>query len=146
MRADTLGVLYCSIHKVASTKLMQWLRFAKARQRKGLKWEATTGTATPGWRGPHNASWHHNVTDEAGEDLAGLRYSFDEGEAIRQVTRRDLFRFAFVRSPFARAASAYLDKHVRGGEQKSRAYWNKVPTYILEQGTLMLTGTELLKF
>lgn len=123
--ADTLGVLYCSIHKVASTKFMQWLRYAKARQERGLRWDPPPG-ATPGW--------HLKVTDAEGRDLAGLRYSFDEGEALRQVTRRDLFRFAFVRSPFARVASAYLDKHVRGGDQRSRDYWNKVWCHLLEPG------------
>jgi len=34
------------------------------------------------------------------------------------ATRRDLFEFAIVRNPFVRAASAYLDKHVRGGSSR----------------------------
>jgi len=55
----------------------------------------------------------------------GWATPLDEGEALRQATRRDLFKFAFVRNPFSRLLSAYQDKHVVG-EQAEPEIWNQV--------------------
>ncbi|GJP32223.1 hypothetical protein CLOM_g16818 [Closterium sp. NIES-68] len=50
----------------------------------------------------------------------------EEG-AIRFITRRDVFRFTFVRNPLTRATSAYLDKFVHArnftNEGDPRLYW-----------------------
>lgn len=99
---------------MGSTKVQQWLKHAKSRGMFGRPWTNTTGQEMDS----------SDLAEKA--ELPGLQHWFDEAEAIRMATRRDLFKFTIVRNPFVRAVSAYLDKHVRGGEQKSRAYWNQV--------------------
>lgn len=119
---EELGLMYCAIHKVASTKLKEWFVYAKARKEQGLPWEPLLGDS----EGQGGARNNLNLSIAKGVDLDGLGHAFDEGEALRQATRRDLFKFAFVRNPFSRLLSAYQDKHVVGGEQRSRRYWNQV--------------------
>ncbi|CAI7849649.1 unnamed protein product, partial [Closterium sp. NIES-54] len=50
-----------------------------------------------------------------------------EEAAIRFITRRDVFRFTFVRNPLTRATSAFLDKFVLArnftNEGDARLYW-----------------------
>ena len=69
------------------------------------------------------------VTASHSPEFSGLRhlaYHYEEHEAIRALTRLDFFKFTFVRNPFERLASVYLNKHVDGGPPYSRQFWNRV--------------------
>ncbi|CAI5464857.1 unnamed protein product [Closterium sp. Yama58-4] len=63
-------------------------------------------------------SWKHS-------GLHVLASGYTESAVMALLTRPDFFKFTFVRHPFARLASAYLNKHVNGGPPQGRAFWNK---------------------
>ncbi|CAI5512889.1 unnamed protein product [Closterium sp. Naga37s-1] len=90
---ESLGVFYCAVPKAACTSWKMWMR-----------------------------QQHHdpNAADRASvhrpyrSHLPAVWFGMSEPEAIRAVTRRDLVRFVFVRNPFSRLVSAYMDKVVQG--------------------------------
>ena len=53
--------------------------------------------------------------------LSQVAYAFRESDALRALSRSDLFRFVFVRDPFSRIASTYIEKHVRAGIKRGKA-------------------------
>ncbi|CAI5484374.1 unnamed protein product [Closterium sp. Yama58-4] len=67
-----------------------------------------------------------------GSGLGDLSQKFTEKEATRAMTRRGLFKFTFVRNPFSRVVSTYLNKLVvtdapdRTKGWGTRQFWNKV--------------------
>ena len=54
-------------------------------------------------------------------------YATPEPKIIEFLTRSDIFKFTFIRNPWIRILSAYLDKHVNGGQvQNNRQLWNRL--------------------
>ncbi|CAI5963102.1 unnamed protein product [Closterium sp. NIES-65] len=104
---ERLKAMYCYIPKVACTSWKLWFQ----QQR---------GHTTP--------DDIEHVHDAVTGGLDQLWHAFTESEAIRVLTRPDMFRFTFVRNPFSRVASAYLNKHVAWADPKDRLEWNKVCT------------------
>ncbi|CAI5978444.1 unnamed protein product [Closterium sp. NIES-64] len=91
---ERLSAMYCFIPKVACTSWKVWFR---------------TYHRLPN---PASIDWAHAP---GANGLPELWFAFNEAEALRALSDRRLFRFVFLRDPFARVASAYLDKHVAGG-------------------------------
>ncbi|CAI5497300.1 unnamed protein product [Closterium sp. Naga37s-1] len=92
--SERLSAMYCFIPKVACTSWKVWFR---------------TYHRLPN---PASIDWAHAP---GANGLPELWFAFNEAEALRALSDRRLFRFVFLRDPFARVASAYLDKHVAGG-------------------------------
>ncbi|CAI5464859.1 unnamed protein product [Closterium sp. Yama58-4] len=101
---ERLKAIYCYIPKVACTSWKLWFQ----QQR---------GRTTP------DDIEHVHDADASGLDQ--LWHAFTESEAIRVLTRPDMFRFTFVRNPFSRVASAFRNKHVAWADPKDRLQWNK---------------------
>ncbi|GJP68294.1 hypothetical protein CLOP_g25024 [Closterium sp. NIES-67] len=100
---EQLGLIYCFVEKVACTSWKMWLRAA---------------------HGFSNIT-DYNYTHHAQLNGLTLMYrDLDEDDAIRQLTRRDLVKFVFVRNPFSRLLSAHADKLVNGGEKHNVTLWN----------------------
>ncbi|CAI5974000.1 unnamed protein product [Closterium sp. NIES-65] len=100
---EHLGLIYCFVEKVACTSWKMWLRAA---------------------HGFSNLT-DYNYTHHAHLNGLTLMYrDLDEDDAIRQLTRRDLVKFVFVRNPFSRLLSAHADKLVNGGEKHNVTLWN----------------------
>ncbi|CAI5509275.1 unnamed protein product, partial [Closterium sp. Naga37s-1] len=102
---EGIGLLYCWVPKVACTSWKVWLR----QQHHDRHSNDLLSTHRP---------FASNITE--------LWYALSEPAAIRAVTRPDLLRFVFVRQPFERIVSAYLNKHVAGGgpDGWGRKFWN----------------------
>lgn len=96
--------IYCSIPKVACTSFKIYLR-----QIKNLS-------------NPYD-SWV--VHDPSKSGLKELWWHYSERAAIKIITCPDFFKFTFVRNPFSRAVSVFLDKHVNGGPPYTRQHWNR---------------------
>ncbi|CAI5499237.1 unnamed protein product [Closterium sp. Naga37s-1] len=104
-----LKIFICTVPKVAANSWLMWLR-------------AMLGQPHP--EDPllalddDRAGWHM------------LHVHFTEKQAVRAMTRPDLFRFTFVRNPFSRVLSAYNNKLVITDSPNnktgpgSRDYWN----------------------
>jgi len=90
--------VYCFIPKVACTSWKLWFR----RQR-GI---AASPNDTAEILATHNM--HTSQLDYLG-------YTYSEPQAIRVLTDPSIFKFTFVRNPYARLVSVYLNKHVQGG-------------------------------
>ncbi|CAI5515173.1 unnamed protein product [Closterium sp. Naga37s-1] len=100
---EHLGLIYCFVEKVACTSWKMWLRAA---------------------HGFSNLT-DYNYTHHAHLNGLTLMYrDLDEDDAIRQLTRKDLVKFVFVRNPFSRLLSAHADKLVNGGEKHNVTLWN----------------------
>ncbi|CAI5497880.1 unnamed protein product, partial [Closterium sp. Naga37s-1] len=95
---------------------------------------AAEGTAAPAAAAAASEPAAINITTEDFKmiHLRGLNGltelpDFHEEAAIRFITRRDVFRFTFVRNPLTRATSAFLDKFVHArnftNEGDARLYW-----------------------
>ncbi|CAI5492681.1 unnamed protein product [Closterium sp. Naga37s-1] len=95
---------------------------------------AAEGTAAPAAAAAASEPAAINITTEDFKmihlrGLNGLTELPDlhEEAAIRFITRRDVFRFTFVRNPLTRATSAFLDKFVHArnftNEGDARLYW-----------------------
>ncbi|CAI5978027.1 unnamed protein product [Closterium sp. NIES-65] len=104
---SSLGLLYCAVPKAACTSWKIWFR----QQRNDSD--------------AHNARTTHLP---ARSHLPVLWFGMTEPEAIRAVTRRDLVRFVFVRDPFSRVVSAFVNKHVQAesGGWGKRRFWSLV--------------------
>ncbi|CAI7894439.1 unnamed protein product [Closterium sp. NIES-54] len=90
---ERLNAMYCFIPKVACTSWKVWFR---------------TYHRLPN---PASVDWAHAP---GANGLPELWFAYDEAAALRALSDRRLFRFVFLRDPFVRVASAYLDKHVAG--------------------------------
>ncbi|CAI5504771.1 unnamed protein product, partial [Closterium sp. Naga37s-1] len=109
MVEEKLKLFICTVPKVAANSWLMWLR-------------AMLGQPHP--EDPllalddDRAGWHM------------LHVHFTEKQAVRAMTRPDLFRFTFVRNPFSRVLSAYNNKLVITDSPNnktgpgSREYWN----------------------
>ncbi|CAI5523679.1 unnamed protein product [Closterium sp. Naga37s-1] len=111
---EELKAVYCSVPKVACTSWKVWFREQLSKRLGGnnsprVKLFARTSVHSPLQSG-----------------LSIMGYGFEEHENIRFLTRPDFFKFSFVRNPFTRIASAYLNKHVNGVGLHGRQYWNEV--------------------
>ncbi|GJP48622.1 hypothetical protein CLOM_g7913 [Closterium sp. NIES-68] len=103
---DTVGMVYCAVQKVGCTSWKVWIR----QQHHHPNPNQLLDTHLPATS---------NVTE--------VWYSLAEPDAIRAITRTDYTRFVFVRQPFTRVVSAYLNKHVAGGgpDRFGRQFWTK---------------------
>ncbi|CAI5980672.1 unnamed protein product [Closterium sp. NIES-64] len=90
---ESLGVFYCAVPKAACTSWKMWMRQQHHDP---------------------NAADRSSVHRPYRSHLPAVWFGMSEPEAIRAVTRRDLVRFVFVRNPFSRLVSAYMDKVVQG--------------------------------
>ncbi|CAI5528137.1 unnamed protein product [Closterium sp. Naga37s-1] len=101
---DTVGLVYCELQKVGSTSWKFWIRQQHHHPHPNQFPEAQLPATS-------------NITE--------VWYSLSEPDAIRAITRTDYTRFVFVRQPFTRIVSAYLNKHVTGGGPKDygRRFW-----------------------
>ncbi|CAI7786830.1 unnamed protein product [Closterium sp. NIES-54] len=89
-----VGMVYCYVQKAGCTSWKFWLR------------EQHHHPFPKSFLSAHTAHFT-NVT--------AVWYSLTEPQAIRSLTRRDFTRFVFIRNPYTRVLSAYLDKMLRGG-------------------------------
>lgn len=55
-----------------------------------------------------------------------LAVNYTQDQAIKIITNPAAFKFVFVRNPWSRVLSSYLDKAVRGGEQNDPWGWSDV--------------------
>ncbi|CAI5519543.1 unnamed protein product [Closterium sp. Naga37s-1] len=103
---DTVGMVYCAVQKVGCTSWKVWIR----QQHHHPNPNQLLDTHLPATS---------NVTE--------VWYSLSEPDAIRAITRTDYTRFVFVRQPFTRIVSAYLNKHVAGGgpDGFGRQFWTR---------------------
>ncbi|CAI5930038.1 unnamed protein product [Closterium sp. NIES-65] len=101
---DTVGLVYCELQKVGSTSWKFWIRQQHHHPHPNQFPEAQLPATS-------------NITE--------VWYSLSEPDAIRAITRTDYTRFVFVRQPFTRIVSAYLNKYVMGGGPKDygRRFW-----------------------
>ncbi|CAI6006722.1 unnamed protein product [Closterium sp. NIES-65] len=102
---EKLKAIYCFVPKVACTGWKTWFREQQ---------------------GQSNVSDVFLTHDKARSGLRILAYHFPEHRVIELLTRPDFFKFSFVRNPYTRLASVYLNKHVGGGPPYSRQFWNKM--------------------
>ncbi|GJP34520.1 hypothetical protein CLOM_g18958 [Closterium sp. NIES-68] len=102
---ENIGLLYCWVPKVACTSWKVWIR----QQHHDTHSNDLLSTHRP---------FASNISE--------VWYALNEPDAIRAITRPDLLKFVFVRQPFARIVSAYLNKHVAGGgpDGWGRKFWN----------------------
>ncbi|CAI7923723.1 unnamed protein product, partial [Closterium sp. NIES-53] len=106
----SLNLAYCGLPKVACTSWRMWLR-------------AMLHLPKP--------EDHFLAHSYEGSGLGDLSQKFTEKEATRAMTRRGLFKFTFVRNPFSRVVSTYLNKLVvtdapdRTKGWGTREFWNK---------------------
>ncbi|CAI5490760.1 unnamed protein product [Closterium sp. Naga37s-1] len=119
---EELKTVYCSVPKVACTSWKVWFRQQLAKRLGGNK--------SPRVKLFARTSVHSPL--QSGLSIMG--YGFEEHENIWFLTRPDFFKFSFVRNPFTRIASAYLNKHVNGVGLQGRKYWNErffmgIPAY-----------------
>ncbi|CAI5519554.1 unnamed protein product [Closterium sp. Naga37s-1] len=91
---EDVGMVYCYVQKAGCTSWKFWLR------------EQHHHPFPKSFLSAHTAHFT-NVT--------AVWYSLTEPQAIRSLTRRDFTRFVFLRNPYTRVLSAYLDKMLRGG-------------------------------
>ncbi|GJP42346.1 hypothetical protein CLOM_g1920 [Closterium sp. NIES-68] len=101
---EELKTIYCFVPKAACTSWKVWFR-----QQHNLP----------------NISDVYLAHDPKHSGLHVLASGYTESRVMALLTRPDFFKFTFVRHPFARLASAYLNKHVNGGPPQGRAFWNK---------------------
>ncbi|CAI5505856.1 unnamed protein product [Closterium sp. Naga37s-1] len=103
---DKVGMVYCAVQKVGCTSWKVWIR----QQHHHPNPNQLLDTHLPATS---------NVTE--------VWYSLSEPDAIRAITRTDYTRFVFVRQPFTRIVSAYLNKHVAGGgpDGFGRQFWTR---------------------
>ncbi|CAI5472585.1 unnamed protein product [Closterium sp. Yama58-4] len=91
---EDVGMVYCYVQKAGCTSWKFWMR------------EQHHHPFPKSFLSAHTAHFT-NVT--------AVWYSLTEPHAIRALTRRDFTRFVFLRNPYTRVLSAYLDKMLRGG-------------------------------
>ncbi|CAI6007524.1 unnamed protein product [Closterium sp. NIES-65] len=107
----SLNLAYCGLPKVACTSWRMWLRAMLHLPK------------------PEDHLLAHSYEASG---LGDLSQKFTEKEATRAMTRRGLFKFTFVRNPFSRVVSTYLNKLVvtdapdRTKGWGTREFWNKV--------------------
>ena len=65
-----------------------------------------------------------NLAGKSGLRILAVNYTQDE--AIKIITNPAAFKFVFVRNPWSRMLSSYLDKVVRGGDQNDPWGWSNV--------------------
>lgn len=53
-------------------------------------------------------------------------FSFNYLDAIKILNVKNYFKFAFVRNPWSRLVSAYLDKFVKTSDPSLKSYYNSV--------------------
>ncbi|CAI5958788.1 unnamed protein product [Closterium sp. NIES-64] len=106
----SLNLAYCGLPKVACTSWRMWLRAMLHLPK------------------PEDHLLAHSYEASG---LGDLSQKFTEKEATRAMTRRGLFKFTFVRNPFSRVVSTYLNKLVvtdapdRTKGWGTREFWNK---------------------
>ncbi|CAI5963106.1 unnamed protein product [Closterium sp. NIES-65] len=108
---EELKVVYCFVPKAACTSWKVWFRQQLSKRLGSMK----------SYGVPERIIVHN--PQQSGLSIMG--YGFEEHDNIRFLTRPDFFKFSFVRNPFTRIASAYLNKHVDGGYPHDRKYWNE---------------------
>ncbi|CAI7841186.1 unnamed protein product [Closterium sp. NIES-53] len=127
MVEEKLKIFICTVPKVAANSWLMWLR-------------AMLGQPHP--EDPllalddDRAGWHM------------LHVHFTEKQAVRAMTRPDLFRFTFVRNPFSRVLSAYNNKLVVTDSPNnktgpgSREYWNNAFFWLIRSQWEALKGED----
>ncbi|GJP67473.1 hypothetical protein CLOP_g24293 [Closterium sp. NIES-67] len=150
---EELKVAYCALPKVANTSWKLWFRLfrvkgnataafgieppstdsadasaAAAAAAAGGAGAADGGAAEGGsGAGLKLGSREFKAIHVAGSNGITELAELGEREAVRYLTRRDVVRFTFVRNPYTRVASAFLDKVVKARDflnnGSARLYW-----------------------
>ncbi|CAI5493623.1 unnamed protein product [Closterium sp. Naga37s-1] len=151
---EELKVAYCALPKVANTSWKLWFRLFRVKGNATAAFGVAppspddanaTADASSGAAGAAESSGEAAAGGGGGE--GGLRLGarefkaihvsegngitelseLGEREAVRFLSRRDVLRFTFVRNPYTRVASAFLDKVVKARDflnnGSARLYW-----------------------
>ncbi|CAI7823159.1 unnamed protein product [Closterium sp. NIES-53] len=152
---EELKVAYCALPKVANTSWKLWFRLFRVKGNATAAFGVpddtnATASAAAGAAGAAEsggaaaAGGGGGGGGEGGLKLSAREFKaihvsegngitelseLGEREAVRFLSRRDVLRFTFVRNPYTRVASAFLDKVVKARDflnnGSARLYWAK---------------------